>query len=139
MRHNDSHSRHWWLAMGLAGMSTVALGAFASHGLRGTLSADMLRVFETGIRYQMWHVLAAVAVLAWRSVQPLRGQMLTLGLWAAGILMFSGSLYALATTARTQLGIITPLGGLLLIAGWLSLAVTGWRQRGSEEKDNNKL
>lgn len=139
MHRNDSHSRHWWLAMGLAGMSTVALGAFASHGLRGTLSPDMLRVFETGVRYQMWHVLAAVGVLAWHSVQPLRGQMLTLSLWAAGMLLFSGSLYALATTSCTALGIITPIGGLLLLGGWLSLAITGWRQHSDEEKNHNTL
>lgn len=71
----------------------------------------------------------AMAVLAWQSQRALRGQMLAVGLWFAGMVLFSGSLYALVLSGTKPLGIITPFGGLLLMAGWLVLAWSAWRQR----------
>nr|WP_163501571.1 DUF423 domain-containing protein [Halomonas socia] len=117
----------WWLAIALSGGLAVALGAFAAHGLQGQLSARLLTAFETGVRYQMWHTLAMLGVLAWRAGQPCRGQQLTLGLWALGMVLFSGSLYALALSGIGRLGMITPLGGVAFIAGWVMLAVTALR------------
>ena len=96
----------------------VAAGAFAAHGLRDRLDARALEVFETGARYQMYHALAMLlcAALATRSAQ-------TAGwIFQAGIVVFSGSLYALALTDVKLLGAITPLGGVAFLAGWLWLA-----------------
>ena len=121
--------RGWWFGAALSGALVVMAGAFGAHALEGQLAPRLAAAFETGIRYQAWHTLAVLAVLAWRASTPLTGQRLALGLWAAGIALFSGSLYAMALTGATALGMITPLGGLLMIAGWLTLAVTVLRTR----------
>ncbi|PMR68052.1 DUF423 domain-containing protein [Halomonas heilongjiangensis] len=115
--------RGWWFAGALSGALVVMAGAFGAHALEGQLAPRLAAAFETGVRYQAWHTLALLAVLAWRASTPLAGQRLALGLWAAGILLFSGSLYALVLTGVRGLGMITPLGGVLMIAGWLALAV----------------
>ncbi|MGO2133037.1 MAG: DUF423 domain-containing protein [Halomonas sp.] len=117
------HDRNWWLLTAVSGALMVGTGAFAAHGLSGYLSPKLLQTFETGVRYQAWHTLAMLGVLAWRSACPLAGQRLVLGLWALGMLLFSGSLYALAVTGIGRLGIITPIGGVAMIAGWLALAL----------------
>ncbi len=100
----------------------VAAGAFGAHALRARLGPDLLAVFETGSRYQMYHALAlfavAIAALRWPdSTARVAGW-----LFIAGTLLFSGSLYALALTGTRWLGAITPLGGLCFLAGWASLA-----------------
>ncbi len=109
----------------LAGLG-VAAGAFGAHGLKALLSAEMLAVFETSVRYQMYHALALVltGILLERSVAPDERKCLRLAGWLflAGILLFSGSLYLLALSGIRWLGAITPLGGLCLIAGWSLLA-----------------
>ncbi len=108
----------------------VAAGAFGAHALRARLAPDMLAVFETAARYQMYHALALVAV-AWASTRwP--GSVVTAAGWlfVAGTLLFSGSLYALALTGVRQLGAITPLGGLCFLAGWAGLAVGIFRSNG---------
>ena len=112
-----------FLAMGCVSAAVaVVLGAFAAHGLRARLVPDMLSTFEIGVRYQMYHALAllAVGILVPRASSP----MLTLAGWlfVAGTLVFSGTLYALAVTGQRWLGAVTPLGGAALIAGWLVLA-----------------
>lgn len=94
----------------------VAAGAFAAHGLRDHLDAKMLEVFETGARYQMYHALAMIAAGLVGARGPGR-------LFQAGIVLFSGSLYALALSHVDGLGAITPLGGLAFLAGWIWLAV----------------
>jgi len=105
----------------------VALGAFAAHGLRGRLEADMLNVFETGARYQMYHALALLAV-GWASSRwPGNGTSGAGWCFVAGTILFSGSLYALSLTGQRWLGAITPLGGLAFIAGWLLLVGQLWR------------
>ncbi|WP_444985510.1 DUF423 domain-containing protein [Halomonas mongoliensis] len=114
--------RGWWLGAALSGALVVMAGAFGAHALEGTLTPRLVAAFETGVRYQAWHTLALLAVLAWRAAMPLAGQRLAMGLWAAGMGLFSGSLYAMALTGAGGLGMITPLGGVLLIAGWLALA-----------------
>jgi uncharacterized membrane protein YgdD (TMEM256/DUF423 family) len=109
----------------LAGFLGVAFGAFGAHALRGKLSPEMLAVFETGVRYQMYHALALVvtSVLAAR----MTGWLLTTAGWsfAAGIVLFSGSLYALALSGVTVLGAVTPIGGLAFLVGWGCLLVVG--------------
>jgi len=101
----------------------VAAGAFGAHGLRERLDARMLEIFETGARYQMYHALAIVlcGAIATRGAQQ-AGWILQ-----AGIVVFSGSLYALALTGTKGLGAITPIGGLAFIAGWIWLAWTAYR------------
>ena len=107
----------------LMGFVGVGLGAFGAHGLKGRLSPDMLAIFETGVRYQMYHALALLAVGALMS--RIEGRAVVVAGWsfAAGILIFSGSLYALALTGITTLGAVTPIGGVAFLAGWIALAV----------------
>jgi uncharacterized membrane protein YgdD (TMEM256/DUF423 family) len=108
----------------LAGFLGVAAGAFGAHGLRSRLSPDMLAVFETAVRYQMYHVFALLitAVVIGRVGDA---RLLTIAGWSfiAGIVLFSGSLYALALTGISSLGAITPLGGLAFLVGWACLAI----------------
>ena len=107
----------------VAAFLAVALGAFGAHGLRARLSPDMLAVFETGVRYQMYHALAILIVGL--ILGRLDGWMFRAAAWAftAGIVLFSGSLYLLALTGVTILGAITPIGGLAFLIGWGLLAV----------------
>jgi len=115
--------RTFLLVGALAGFTGVALGAFGAHGLRARLSPDMLAVFETGVRY---HLIHALAVLVVASVLAHGGGWLfaTAGwCFAAGIVLFSGSLYVLALTGITTFGMVTPIGGLFFLAGWACLAV----------------
>ena len=121
--------RGWWLGAALSGALVVIAGAFGAHALEGQLAPRLAAAFETGVRYQAWHTLALLAMLAWRASQPLTGQRLAMALWAAGITLFSGSLYAMALTGATGLGMITPMGGVLMIGGWLALAAAILRAR----------
>ncbi|ALM50989.1 DUF423 domain-containing protein [Halomonas huangheensis] len=126
--------RRWWLTMALSGALVVILGALAAHALKGLLEPRFENAFITGVRYQAWHTFAAMALLAWRAQHARPFQHQTLMLWCFGTLLFSGSLYllALAALANTSLGafgIVTPIGGAILIAGWLRLAWGIFRQR----------
>ncbi|HEY3279064.1 MAG TPA: DUF423 domain-containing protein [Gemmatimonadales bacterium] len=114
--------RAFALAGTLSAFVAVAAGAFGAHALRSRLPADLLAVFETGARYQMYHALALVGV-AWAATRwpgtPIRAAG---WLFLAGTLLFSGSLYLLALTGARWLGAVTPLGGVLFLGGWLALA-----------------
>jgi len=104
----------------------VALGAFGAHGLRARIVPDMLLTFEIGVRYQMYHALALLAVGA---IAPrLSGGAVHAAGWlfVAGTVIFSGSLYALALTGHRWLGAVTPLGGVAFLAGWAVLAWAVW-------------
>ncbi|SFP72665.1 DUF423 domain-containing protein [Hymenobacter arizonensis] len=107
----------------LLGGLGVAIGAFGAHALRESLTkAGRLDTFETAVRYQFYHVLALLAIGVLWAVRPeLRALGLTGWLWLGGIVVFSGSLYALCFTGITKLGAVAPVGGLLLMAGWVSL------------------
>jgi len=109
------------MAGAVLGGLAVALGAFGAHGLKERLSAEHLQVFEVGVRYQLYHALALLLVAALLRGGPGSGRTTLLFLW--GSVVFSGSLYALAFGAPRAVGMITPLGGLALIGGWISLAV----------------
>jgi uncharacterized membrane protein YgdD (TMEM256/DUF423 family) len=115
--------RTFLLVGALAGFLAVTFGAFGAHALRGRLSAEMLAVFETGVRYHMYHALALLLVSA---MMPRMGGWLVVAsgwLFTAGIVLFSGSLYVLAFTGITIFGAITPIGGLAFLAGWACLAI----------------
>ncbi len=111
----------------LFGFTGVALGAFAAHGLKACLSLEYLAVFQTAVQYQLIHTLAllGVALLA----VHLPGRLVTVAgsLFVVGVLLFSGSLYVLTLSGLGKLGIITPLGGICFLAGWLCLGLAAWR------------
>ncbi|PZP21190.1 MULTISPECIES: DUF423 domain-containing protein [Pseudomonas] len=109
------------------GFTGVALGAFAAHGLKSRLSAEYLAVFQTGVHYQMIHALAlfGVALLSLHAPSRLLG--IAGGAFVLGILLFSGSLYALTLVGIGKLGIITPIGGVAFLVGWACLGLSAWR------------
>ena len=112
----------------ISGLVAVAAGAFGAHALRARLAPDLLAVFETAARYQMYHALALFAVAWIASRAP--GALVNWAGWLlmSGTILFSGSLYALALTGIRSLGAVTPFGGLALMAGWGCLAVAAWRR-----------
>ena len=104
----------------------VALGAFGAHALKTRLSPDMLAVFDTAVRYQMYHAFAVLIVAA--AIGHIgNARLLVMAGWFffAGVLLFSGSLYALALTGVGMLGALTPIGGLLFLVGWACLVIFG--------------
>jgi uncharacterized membrane protein YgdD (TMEM256/DUF423 family) len=102
----------------------VMLGAFGAHGLKTRLPPEMLITFETGVRYHFYHALGLFAVALAASLLPDTVALRWAGyLMVAGIVLFSGSLYALSLSGARGLGIITPFGGMAFIAGWLLLAL----------------
>jgi len=118
----------FWFVVGcfMAGLG-VAAGAFGAHALKQRLAPDLLAVFETGVRYQMYHALGLLVVAfasdRWRGVSFNPAGWLFL----IGIILFSGSLYALCLTGLRVLGAITPLGGLCFLAAWALLAWGVWK------------
>lgn len=105
----------------------VALGAFGAHGLKNSLSSDLLNTFEVGVRYHFYHTFG-LFVVAWASTRWPGGSVTAAGwLFVAGIIIFSGSLYLLSLTGLRWLGAITPIGGLAFLLGWLLLARGVWR------------
>ncbi|MFN7915141.1 MAG: DUF423 domain-containing protein [Vicinamibacterales bacterium] len=110
----------------LMGFLGVGLGAFGAHGLKTRVSPDMLAIFETGVRYQMYHALALL--LVGLMMNRMEGRAMLVAGWSftAGILIFSGSLYALALSGVTILGAITPIGGVAFLAGWIALAIAAF-------------
>ncbi len=121
--------RFWWIVGALNAFLAVSAGAFGAHALRVKLAPRMLEVFDTASRYQMYHALALLAV-GWLAVRAPSSVTQAAG-WCflAGIVLFSGSLYALTTTGISRLGIITPFGGTLFLAGWVLLAVAAARMK----------
>jgi uncharacterized membrane protein YgdD (TMEM256/DUF423 family) len=116
--------RTFLLIGSVLGFLGVMFGAFGAHALKARLSPDMLGVFETGVRYQMYHAFAVLIVAA--GIGHIgNARLLTTAGWCffAGVLLFSGSLYTLALTGVGILGAVTPFGGLLFLIGWACLAV----------------
>ena len=117
-----------WLAA-LNAFFAVAAGAFGAHGLRSRVSPEMLVTFETGARYHMYHALALFAV-AWLVTRGGGGVKLAgYGGWLfqLGIVLFSGSLYAYSLTGVRSLALVTPVGGLAFLAGWILVAIAAAR------------
>lgn len=114
--------RMFFVVGALSAFMGVAAGAFGAHGLKSHLSAEMLSVFEVGVRYQMYHAFALIAVACAQAKWP--SVLVTTGGWlfVIGTILFSGSLYLLSVTGVKWLGMITPLGGLAFLAGWICVA-----------------
>ena len=121
----------------LFGATAVGFGAYHTHGMEKTLAARglereevdyRLKVCDTGLRYQMFHALALLAIAALPASPALRWATPAAWLFVAGIGLFSGSLYAIALTGVRKWGAVTPLGGLLLILAWACLAATVWQR-----------
>ena len=110
-------------AGGVAALLAVALGAFGAHALKGRIAPEMLAVWHTGVEYHLFHALGLIAVGVVSVHLPDSAPLRWSG-WAmlAGIVLFSGSLYALALSGERWLGAVTPIGGACFIAGWLALA-----------------
>ena len=111
------------------GFLGVAAGAFGAHVLRGRISAEMLAIFETAVRYQMYHAFALMAA-AWAYTKwPGAAARAAGWLFTAGTVIFSGSLYVLALTGDGFLGAVTPVGGAAQLAGWICLSAAAMRGR----------
>ncbi len=110
-----------------SGLVAVALGAFGAHGLKQRLGVELLGVWQTGVLYQLVHTLALFGVGLWLMQRPVAGLAAAGGLFAAGIILVSGSLYLLALDGPRWLGPITPIGGVCFMLGWIALAWAAWR------------
>jgi uncharacterized membrane protein YgdD (TMEM256/DUF423 family) len=123
IRYDAAMDRTFLLMAAVAGFLGVSLGAFGAHGLRARLSPDMMAAFQTGVQYHLIHAAAllavsAIAVRTTSRMVPMAGWLFILG-----IVLFSGSLYVLAISGVTRLGMVTPVGGLAFLAGWALLAI----------------
>lgn len=114
----------WFLLCGVYGLSGVAMGAFAAHALKTRLDASALDIIQTATQYQLLHAVAMLALLG--LAEAGRGQQIALVCFALAIPLFSGSLYLLALTGAKWAGPITPLGGLLFLAGWAAVVSLAW-------------
>ncbi len=112
----------------LSGLVAVLAGAFGAHALRTRLAPDLLAAFESGARYQMYHALALLLVALVHAQRPVPLVRAAGWLFTAGTALFAGSLFALALTGARVLGLVTPLGGLCFLAGWLCLAIVFLRR-----------
>jgi len=109
---------------GTLGFSAVLLGAFGAHGLRDKVPPAMLEIYRTGVLYHLVHAVVVFAVAL--AADRLRRPRLVAGLFTAGIAIFSGTLYLLAITGVMKLGAVTPIGGVLLMAGWAAVIAEGF-------------
>ncbi len=112
----------------LSAFTGVALGAFGAHGLKARVTPEMLTVWQTGVQYHLIHALGLLLIGILCHMLPEATQLRTAGwLLLVGTLLFSGSLYLMVLSGVRGLGIITPLGGVAFLAGWLLLAIAVWR------------
>ena len=107
----------------ISGMTAVMLGAFGTHSLKKIISPEMLEVYKTGVQYQFYHTFALLMVGVLMQFKSSKSLNWSAYLFIAGIVLFSGSLYALAISDIKILGAITPVGGVAFIAGWVLLAI----------------
>lgn len=126
------NNKVWILGAFLGGLSVV-LGAFGAHGLKNSISLESLQVFETGVRYQMYHAFFLLVIGSTKIIDD-KTKNILFYLVLFGVLFFSGSLYGLATNSLTSfdfksIGFITPIGGLLFILAWLILLIKFLKNR----------
>lgn len=119
-------------AAGLFGVTGVALGALGSHALKASLNAGQLAAFQTAVQYQLLHAIALLVLGIWYSVKPQKVTLVSGWAFIAGILLFSGSIYCLTLTTLRP-GIITPIGGMFFMIGWLTLLVAAFKTPGKAQ------
>ena len=124
----------WTVVAALSGATAVALGAFGSHGLRNCVSSDQLTTWRTAVEYQMFHSIALLALAV--NARDRASWRWSMRLWTSGMLLFSGSLYALVLSGIRSLGIITPIGGVCFIAGWLCLICFHGRRNSASSRES---
>jgi uncharacterized membrane protein YgdD (TMEM256/DUF423 family) len=117
--------RHWIAAGAFNALLAVALGAFGAHALKTHIDAEHISIWNTAVHYQALHAIAIFAFGVWRERTP--GRSFPGFAFQAGIVVFSGSLYALALGGPNWLGAVTPFGGMAMLTGWLSLAILALR------------
>lgn len=122
-------SRSFFFAGSLFAFLGVAAGAFGAHVLKHHLDAEMLTVYETAVRYQMYHALGLIVVSLIPETSQNKWMSITRWSFIIGIFLFSGSLYALSLTGIKWLGAITPLGGVSFLLGWLGLMLFALRKK----------
>ncbi|MEL7237759.1 MAG: DUF423 domain-containing protein [Planctomycetota bacterium] len=116
------------LIAGLLGLTAVLAGTFGAHGLEGRVEEDLLPTFEVGVRYHAYHALAVLACCGF--IERLgKGGKWAVTFFVIGTIIFAGTLYLLTLTGQRWLGAITPIGGVCLLAGWASLAITALRAK----------
>jgi len=120
--------RPWLMIGSVMSFLAVIAGTFAAHGLDQRLSPQMLEVFETGVRYHMYHALAILIAAVIHSPNTTRLPAVAAGFFLAGIVLFSGSLYLLAVTQARWLGMIAPIGGTAFLMGWATLVMTSFKK-----------
>jgi uncharacterized membrane protein YgdD (TMEM256/DUF423 family) len=119
----------------VSGFLGVGAGAFGAHGLKTRLTSEMMQVYQTAVEYQLIHALALVAV----GLMCYRTRRASLAGWffATGTVLFSGSLYVIALGGPKGLGMVTPFGGTLFLAGWATMAISAWKSRNDKKPQPN--
>lgn len=130
----NKNKRFFLLAAAISGFLSVALGAFAAHGLRNILESGLLQTFQTGVEYQFMHTLALFGI----ALLPSQSRSSNIAGWSfiVGLFLFSGSLYLLALTKFKAFGMITPVGGVCFLTGWFFLAVHAWYSYAEKNSDH---
>lgn len=125
MRHEMNDKKIWTIISAVSGFTTVALGAFGAHGLKSTISAEMLEIFKTGIFYQFVHT---IVLLILSVTNFIKGKISSI-LFLLGIILFSFSLYLYSTSGIKIFAIITPVGGVCFLIGWLGIIIEVVRKK----------
>ena len=120
-------SKQWLMIGTLSGFFGVVLGAFGAHALKGSLDDKALNVYHTAVQYHLIHALALIGLGLWAGQHPLIDTQVAGWGFTLGIMVFSGSLYALAITQLKFLGAITPIGGISFLIGWIAFAFLVWK------------
>ncbi len=133
MSSNPIGSRALPLLVVINGFLVVALGAFGAHGLKTLIAPEAMQYWHTGVRYQMFHVVALLACAFFASTceaksHAARWAVVAACLFVLGMVFFSGSLYLLALTQKSWLGMVVPVGGVFFLLGWTSLAICHFRR-----------
>lgn len=120
---------NYLLVAAISGFVAVVMGAFGAHGLKPILSDGMLNAYQTGAHYHLIHSAVLLAVAVWIKQHAMKAVAVSAGLFLIGIVLFSGSLYVMAVTGIRALGMVTPIGGVFLLAGWAALAWAAYKAR----------
>ena len=111
----------------VAGFTGVAFGAFGAHGLKGIIAPELMAAYQTGVLYHLVHAVVMLALSAWLYVRPASWIRRSAWMMTLGLVLFSGSLYAMALTGERALGVITPFGGVSWLIGWSFLLLAAFR------------